>query len=202
VGWTPTRIVTAIAVGLQVVGVLAVVVEAARLRRLFSVDQPPLLLRGIELVRQKWPWRRPRVLQLSGNSAATTGGSGTLTMKVSRPSALEDRVARLESDVDALGEQRASDQRQAAERHADVVRRQDATDARISEAGTEQRKTLEAATGARAPMHLWGVIALLVGLALSFWPEAIVTAWQWEAWELRVATMVALLVGLARVPGT
>jgi hypothetical protein len=201
-GWTPTRIVTAIAVGLQVVGVLVVVVEAWHLRRLFSVDSPPLLFRVIALVRQKWPWRRARRQETTAKMDATSTFSGSLTSTLSRPTALEDRVSRLESDFDELVEQRANRQRQVDERHADVVRRLDATNSRIDQGLREQRKTLERATSARAPMHVWGVIALLTGLALSFWPEAIVTAWQWEPWWLRVAGIVGLVVGLARVPGT
>jgi hypothetical protein len=193
-GWTPTQTVTAVAGGLQVVGVLVVVIEAVRLRQLFKVTSHSLAFRVAEFVRQRWPWRRSQTKETSVTIDSTSSFSGNLTMKVSRPSGLEERVSRLERDIDERNERRENDQRQAAERHAEVVTRQAATDARLTDALGEQRKTLEDATSARAPMHLWGVMALLTGLGLSIAPEAIVTAWQWEPEWLRAVTVVAIVV--------
>jgi hypothetical protein len=193
-GWTPTQWVTAVAGVLQVVGVVVVVLEAVRLRQLFGVRSHSLAFRVAEFVRQRWPLRRHRVIQTTATMAATSGASGTLTATVSRPTELEDRVSRLEFEMDASIVQRDSDQRQAVERHAQVLLKLGETEARIDQALGEQLKTLEAATSARAPMHLWGVIALLAGLGLSIAPEAIVTAWQWEPGWLRAVTVVALVV--------
>jgi hypothetical protein len=124
---------------------------------LFSVRSRSLAFRTIELVRQKWPWRRPRFVPLSATAPGVGGASATLTRTVARPTALEDRVSRLEIDVLVLEAQRATDQRQVDERLAAVVHRQDATDARIAQDRSELRQTIAEATGARAPIHLWGV---------------------------------------------
>jgi hypothetical protein len=203
--WTPTKIVTAIASALQIVGVLVVVWEAWRLRRLFSIASSPILLRGFQFVRQKWPFRRRRLITVSaGDSALVIEGAAVASVTPFRPDsmAIKDRVARLEFEAVMLQSELAKHASEQDQRHRDLLRRLEETDERISRDVRGIHERMETASGVREPLHVWGVEAIIVGLLLSIAPDWVVSVWQWESWWMRMVTIVVLVAMLAGVPGT